>query len=181
MNNKYKNESGITLVILTIMIIILCIIAGIAVYEGNDLIKDVKVQSLEMNMYTLKAKSKVFAEDVAARTWQKDNTVNEEEKKQIFEDEYKMVKTTIDNEEILNQLNSSIDKSNYSLYEISNDTFDKMGLSDLKPETGSSGSFIVAYDNTDFNIIDIIYTKGVHYKEQVFYTLSSLEKVLGDE
>ena len=44
---KYRNESGITLMVLVIMVIILMIIAGVSVYEGKDLIRDAKAQNIE--------------------------------------------------------------------------------------------------------------------------------------
>lgn len=181
MKNKCKSESGITLVVLVIMIIILMIIASIAIYEGKDLVKDAKAQNLETNMYTIKAKSKVYAEDVEARTWQKDNTTDNTEKQKIFQDEYMMKKTNVSNSSFLNQLNNNINKDNFTAYEITSETLEKMGLNEIKKDIENGGEYIVVYDNENYNNIDIIYTKGISYKDSKYYTLSNLEAVLGDE
>lgn len=179
---KYRSESGITLMILVIIVIILMIIASISIYEGKDLIKDAKAQNLETNMYTIKTKSKVFAEDVEARTWTKDNSTDDAEKEEIFQEEYKMVKTTVNNE-YYNQLNNSMnqDTDGYTAYEITSETLEKMGLDELKKDIEDGSKYIVVYDNENFNDIDIIYTKGITYRNDRYYTLSSLETALGDE
>ena len=177
---KYRNESEITLMVLVIMVIILMIIAGVSVYEGKDLIRDAKAQNIETNMYTIKTKSKVFAEDVAARTWTKDNSTDDTEREKIFQEEYKMVKTTVNNE-YYNQLNNSINQDTNTAYEITNETLEKMGLNELKKDIEDGSKYIVVYDNQNFNNIDIIYTKGITYRNTKYYTLSSLETALGDE
>ena len=134
---KYRNESGITLMVLVIMVIILMIIAGVSVYEGKYLIRDAKAQNIETNMYTIKTKSKVFAEDVAARTWTKDNSTDDTEREKIFQEEYKMVKTTVNNE-YYNQLNNSINQDTNTAYEITNETLESYNL-------GFSGNYDELY------------------------------------
>ena len=179
---KYRSESGITLMVLAIIVIILIIIASISIYEGKDLIKDAKAQNLETNMYTIKTKSKVFAEDVEARTWTKDNSTDNTEKEKIYQDDYKMIKTTVDNE-YYTQLNNNINQNSdsYTAYEITSETLEKMGLDELKKDIENGSKYIVVYDNENLNNIDIIYTKGITYRNDRYYTLSSLETALGDE
>ena len=181
MNNRWKEKSGITMIALIIIIIVLTIIAGISIYEGKDLIREAKAQSLETNMYTIRTKSKVFAEDTEARTWQKDNTTDDSEKENIFREEYKMIKTNVTNEKFLGQLSSDINQNNFTAYEITSETLDKMGLNEIKKDIEDGEKYIVVYDNENYGNIDIIYTKGITYKENKYYTLSNLETVLGDE
>ena len=56
-----------------------------------------------------------------------------------------------------------------------------MGLNELKKDIEDGSKYIVVYDNQNFNNIDIIYTKGITYRNTKYYTLSSLETALGDE
>ena len=69
MNKLIKKDSGITLVALVITIIIIMILASISVYEGKQIIAKSKVQTLETNMLTIKAKAKVYAEEIDAKVW----------------------------------------------------------------------------------------------------------------
>lgn len=181
MNSKWKKRSGITMIALIIMIIVLIIIAGISIYEGKDLIRDAKAQNLETNMYTIRTKSKVFAEDTEARTWQKDNTTDNTEKQNIFQEEYKMIKTNVTDEIFLGQLSNEINHDNFTAYEITSETLEKMGLNEIKKDIEDGEKYIVVYDNENYSNIDIIYTKGITYKDSKHYTLSNLETVLGDE
>ena len=64
-----KNNSGITLLVLVITIVVLTIIASITVYEGKELIDKSKVQTLETNMLTIQAKVKAYAEEIEAKVW----------------------------------------------------------------------------------------------------------------
>ena len=91
-----------------------------------------------------------------------------------------MVKTTVNNE-YYNQLNNSINQDTNTAYEITNETLEKMGLNELKKDIEDGSKYIVVYDNQNFNNIDIIYTKGITYRNTKYYTLSSLETALGDE
>ena len=62
---NFKENKGITLVALTITIIVLLIIAGIAIYSGNDIIKNAKLESLKTNMLLIQAKAKDYCEEAS--------------------------------------------------------------------------------------------------------------------
>ena len=64
-----KEEKGITLVALIIMVIVIIILAGISLTQGSELLKTTKVETYVTNMITIRAKAKVYAEEVNAGTW----------------------------------------------------------------------------------------------------------------
>ncbi len=180
MSKFKKSESGITLIALVVIIVVMLIIASISLYEGTQLIDKAKVQTLETNMLTIKAKAKAYAEEVDAQTW----TENEEssrvdERKAIFADKYKMQSTQII-DEIMPQVHSEINPSNYEAYIISANTLDKMGLQDIEEDL-NEGDYIVVYDSNNYKEMDVIYTRGITYNKGVYYTLSELLSVLGEE
>ena len=58
-----KENKGVTLVALTITIIVLLIIAGIAIYNGKDTIKQANLEALRTNMLLIEAKAKGVVEE----------------------------------------------------------------------------------------------------------------------
>ena len=57
-----KNNKGITLLALIITIIVILIIAGITIYGGSNLIKEVEAEDVKTNMLLIQAEVKNFAE-----------------------------------------------------------------------------------------------------------------------
>lgn len=58
-----KNDKGVTLVALTITIIVLLIIAGIAIYNGKESVKKANLEALRTNMLLIEAKAKGVVEE----------------------------------------------------------------------------------------------------------------------
>ena len=58
-----KENKGVTLVALTITIIVLLIIAGIAVYNGKETIQKANLEALRTNMLLIEAKAKGLVEE----------------------------------------------------------------------------------------------------------------------
>ena len=85
-----KNDSGITLLVLVITIVVLTIIASIAVYEGKELIEKSKVQTLQTNLLTIQAKAKAYAEEIEAKIWtENDETRKANKRNELFANEKK--------------------------------------------------------------------------------------------
>ena len=63
---KINEQRGITLIALVITVILLLIIGGISITKGSDLVEKSKVETIETNMLTIKAKAKEYAENVEA-------------------------------------------------------------------------------------------------------------------
>lgn len=82
MNIKIKEHrtEGITLVALSITIIVLLILAGIAVYSGKETIQKAKLEELKTNMLLIKAKAK---ESVEEANFKMGINPNDDKKKEV--------------------------------------------------------------------------------------------------
>lgn len=168
------NQKGITLIALVITVIVILIIAGISIKEGKGLIKKSKIENLMTNMIVIKSKSKVIAEEVHAATWNK--TEEERNAKFIDENTYAMQVTTISQEQA-NQLDSDIKNAEYICYLITEKTLQNMGFSEI--EDGEN--YIVVYKKDDYTKLDVVYKEAITYKNENFYTLSSLQAIMEEE
>lgn len=173
-----KEEKGITLTALVVMIIVIMILAGITITQGSDLINNTKVETYVTNMITIRAKAKVYAEEVNAETWDAEDKAAK--RTEIYSEKYKMTKSN-NQDEIISKVDSNVNTGNgCECYDITKDTLRQMGLSDLANET-SDGEYVVVYDASDYKNMDIVYKNGIEYKKVKYYTLSSLQAKVGEE
>ena len=99
-----KENKGITITALVIMIIVIMLLAGITITQGSDLIKNTKVETYLTNMITIRSKAKVYAEETNAEVWDAEDKTSKRE--EIYSEKYKL--TTI----VLNfEINNSSDFS----------------------------------------------------------------------
>lgn len=96
---KFKNNKGITMISLIVMIIVISILAGISITEGTALIKQVKVDNYKTNMISIKAKAKVIAEEVNSKTWDISAEEKSTKRQELFKSDYAMESVTISNEQ----------------------------------------------------------------------------------
>lgn len=182
-----KNNSGITLMILVVTIIVLIIIASITVYEGKELISKSKVQTLETNMLTIQAKAKAYAEEIDAKIWTKSGSASDVDEngntpKDIARNSEFIAEKigftgpiNITNSDILEQVSQEI-TNNYVAYEVTGNALINMGLKDIKDE-----KYVVIYSKDNYKLMDVIYSNGVKYKtSELHFTLSNLQSVLSD-
>ena len=59
----YKRENGVSLLILSITVVVLMIIAGVAINSGMQSVKKAELESLKTNMLMLKAKGREYVEN----------------------------------------------------------------------------------------------------------------------
>ena len=177
---RIKNNSGITLIVLVVTIIVILILAGITLNAGTGLIKKAKIESLMTNMITIKANAKVFAEDVNAEVWDlkeedEDETKTKSYKRaELFNTKYHMEK--INNAtDIISKVDNTINDSNgCEAYSITKETLKEMGLSDLA-NNSEDGEFAVVFNSQDFTKLEIVYPNGVKYDNSTYWTLSSIK------
>lgn len=173
-----KENRGITIIALVIMIIVITILAGISITQGTDLIKTSKVETFVTNMITIRAKAKVYAEEVNAETWDLEDKSSKKE--ELYLEKYKMKKSKKE-DEIISRVDSNINTGNgCECYEISKETLKQMGLEDLAKES-TDGEYAVVYDASDYKNLDIVYVSGIDYKKVKYYTLSSLQEKVEEE
>lgn len=174
---QLKENKGITIIALIVMIIVILILAGISLVEGTSLLKKTKVENLMTNMITIRAKAKVYAEEVNAKVW--DVEEKSSERRDLYSEDYSM--SVPSNEtDLISKVDSSVNKGNgCEAYEITKETLSKMGLDELVDET-NDGDYIVIYDAGDYTNMDVIYQPGIQYNKKIFYTLSSLQAEMGE-
>ena len=172
MINVRKN-SGITLIALIVMVIVIGIIAGISLTQGTELLKSSNVEGYVTNMITIRAKAKVYAEEVNSQVW--DASDKEAKRKQVYEEKYFMTEPA-NKDEIISKVGEKVNNENGCVcYKVSKNTLEKMGLNELMGDT-EDGDYVVVYNASDFTNIEIVYSKGISYKGKTYYTLSELQE-----
>ena len=165
-----KKQRGITLITLTITIIVLMIIAGITVYFGLDLIREVKLQDLRTNMLLMQANGKECVEEVS---FQKANVTDENEIQTIKDENLKGSKVE-ENSEVQNLLqNTGKIQEGYEYYYLTQQDLSDMGIQELSVE--DYGYFILGYNINEIKV-EVINTNGY----QGNYTLTQLNELTGE-
>lgn len=172
-----KENKGMSIRALIIMIMIILIIAGISLVEGMSLIKKTQMENLMTNMITIRAKAKVYSEEVNAEVWEAED--KKAKRKELYLEKYNM--SVPSNEaELISKVDNSINNENgCECYEITKETLAKMELNELVDET-NNGDYIVVYNSEDYNNLEIIYQPGIQYNNNTYYTLSSIQAQLGE-
>lgn len=167
-----KQNKGITLVALTVMIIVISILAGISITQGTGLIEKTKLENYKTNMITIKAKSKVYAEEISAEIW--DVSDKESKRAELYLEKYKMEKMS-DDADIVSKVNENINSGNgCECYKITKEALKQMGLEDISNDA-SDGDYVVIYNKDGYKNIEVMYVPGIRYKGSIYYTLSSLQ------
>ena len=175
--NEISNSKGITLIALIVTIIVIIILAGISITEGNSLIKKVKVENAITNMITIKAKAKVYAEEVNAEVWDVEDKAAK--RKELFSSKYDMTEVE-DKASIISKVDSEInDENGCECYNITKKTLTNMGLSELSNDT-QNGEYVVVYNSADYTKLEVVYPSGIAYEGQTFYTLSTLQEKINE-
>lgn len=172
-----KRKNGVTLLALIIMIIVILILAGVSLTEGTRLIKKTKVENIMTNMITIRAKAKVYAEEVNAEIWDMAEESKSAERPKLYLEKYNM-SVPSNQTELISKVNSSInDENGCECYEITKETLRTMGLNELVDQT-NNGDYIVVYNAKDYTTLEIIYQPGIEYNETTYYTLSAIQPEL---
>lgn len=180
--NRFTNK-GITLIALTITIVVLIIIASITIIEGTQALDKVKLENLVTNMITIKSKAKIYAEEVESKTWDLSKDIKEgatvSEKEQgrqdcLTGDEYNFCLITADNKRIYGMENLLDNEAFY--YALEEDALNKMGLNSL---WGEDRYYVIKYvvENEKYEVNDIIFTKGIEYQNNMYYSLTQLQGI----
>ncbi len=170
---KLSKNNGITMVALVITIIVILIIASITITQGSGLMQNTRVETYVTDMITIRAKAKVYAEEVNSSVWDEEDKVSARAEK--FSEKYNMTKPT-NEEELESKVGSNINKGNgLEFYQITKSTLSKMGLEDLAKEF-NDGDYVIVFDASDYKNLDVIYTPGVKKNQTMYYTLSSLQE-----
>ena len=162
-----KNENGVSLPILLVVVVVIAIVATVIVKYGMLMMTETKLQDLRTDMLLIQAETKKDLEEIRFQTVNLDSNKEEDfEKIKQIRQEY-LKGTPVQETDILNNIPTeiSIDENCYYL--------DESILKDIGvKETDSEkyGYYIVKYD-FDNTTTEVMNTKG--YEGQ--YTLTDLE------
>ena len=173
-----NDQKGLALIPLIIVVIILIAIASIGIYYAYNTLINASIQTYETNMLKIKAKAIEYGEEIDVALWEySEDDENEEEKMELLE-EYGLAETSID-EVIAIQLDSQIDNDNYVAYSIDG-LIENNNLGEVQDNL-DDGEYIVVYNASDYTKVDVVYTGGILYNDEVYYTLSALQSVYLEE
>ena len=175
--NKIKKQKGITMLALVLTVIILLIISGVALTGGSKIIEKTKAENIATNMISMRAKTKVYLEEVNSKTWNLD--INRKKAKLVAEPYY--FKVIANDESIKSKVTENIKSNGCTCYEITKKTIDYMNLNNIYGynKIEQEGIHYVAVVNdADFTKMEIVYTKGIKYLGTTYYTLSDLQESL---
>ena len=171
--NKLKNNSGITLIALSVTIIVLLILVSISASAGTKIISKSKAQTIETNMLTIEAKAKAYAEEIDAKIWVYKNDADYEDKRNsAFAEKNINIYSESLSEEIQGQISNEI-LNNSIIYTVTGSALTDMGLKDLSNET-----YLIIFNGDNYKSMDIIYPVGISYNGTTYYSLSSLKEAL---
>ncbi len=158
----YKNEKGVSLIVLTLTVIVLIIISGIVINAGVEEIEDAQQTSIKTNLLLIQAKEEEYVEKANFEIGTGEKT--EEEKNSIKSQ-------CLKGSEYSGKLPVQL-KDNQKAYALSSDDMNDMWLYDLSE---NSNDYIVLYDINEESI-DVMYLPGVDYNNEKLYTLSSIKE-----
>lgn len=170
-----KNNKGITLLLLTVTIIVIIIIMGITFTEGDKLVKEAKVEEYITNMISIKAKAKVYAEEINAMVWNDSNP--NERRTTLYSEKYEGgdIKNTLNTQ--VNDLDPDVTSGgSYVAYLLPSTVLTNMGLSKISEDH----NYVVVCSLDDYTKIDIIYKEGIKYNKKTCYSLFKLQKEFGE-
>lgn len=165
---KIRENKGITLVALTVMIVMMLILVGVTTYSGKKIIQETKLEELRTNMLLIEAKSREYVEEVNFKMGpEKDATKKEEAIQQIYINEVGLKRADDGSLSIYVPQESGIDLS--SCYCVTQDALKNMGLEKIETEEGEY--YLIQFNEEESAVVDIYNTIG--YKGN--YSLSQLE------
>lgn len=170
--NINSNKNGITLISLIVTIIVLIILAGITITEGNSLIKKAKIESIMTNMITIKSKAKVLVEEANSKVWALADERKIEELNRIFTEEYKLESTTIDSTQ-KEELNSEDfeNTQNIVCYKLSDEALNIIGFTEVE----ECSDYIIVLNKDNFDKLEIVFNPGIKYKNETIFSLSKMQ------
>ncbi len=176
-----KKNKGITMVALIITIVLLLILAGISIGQGNKVIKASELENLKTNMLLIKVKAKEYVENANFKLGTNfENATDkatrvENAKAELKGEEITDISTTKGNINI-SQETISNDNANYIYYyKLSTDNLTDIGITKVESNE-KDGWYIIKYDIKNLGI-EIYNTNGFENEGTKYYSLTELQNV----
>ena len=171
---RLKQNKGITIVALTITIIILLIIAGIALYNGKDIIQRANLEELRTNMLLIEAKAKGLVEEANFQlgpNFKNESQENQatklaEVRQSIYADENKLGNSTS-----ISGVPSGVPTGD-NVYVFTSETADLWGLDNVYGELESGENYLIEFDEENATV-EIYNTIGY----QGHYSLTEIDEI----
>ena len=165
MENIKRQTQGVILITLTVTIVVLTILAGIAFYSGKETIQKAKLEELKTNMLLIQAKAREYVEEVNFRmgigTEEEKEQKRETARVEIYEESEKLQKAT--------NVPDYVTDAN-SCYELTEETRKKWGLDKIVMEANER--YLIQFDEKT-PTVEIYNTKGYDGK----YSLTEIDKI----
>ncbi len=161
-----KKEEGVTLVALSITIIVIIILAGIAINGSTNMIKKAKLEELKTNMLLIQAKAREYVEDA---TFKMGINPDEPKKNSVRNEVY------IENAKLQKATDDEI-PSNFGItdrttcYWLTSEAQTSWGLGKMSLE--SNENYLIQFDETNVTV-EIYNTKGY----QGNYSLTVIDQI----
>ena len=153
-----RKINGVTLVALSITIIILLIIAGIAVYSGTEVIRNAKLEGLRTNMLLIQAKSREYVETA---TFKMGINPDDDRKNEVRQEVY-------ENEALLEKADGvpkGFNVQNISTcYWLTNEARETWGLQDI--ELKENERYLIEFDEENEKV-EVFNTEGFEGKHSL--------------
>ena len=176
-----EKNKGVTMVALVITIVLLVILAGISIGQGNNVIKSSQLENLKTNMLLIKVKAKEYVENANFKLGTNFESATDKETR------ISNAKTELKGEEIIDSsiFNSGMniqqetinsDNANYIYYyKLDTNNLTDIGLSKVESDE-NNGWYIIKYDVKNMEI-EIYNTKGFENNGVKYYSLTELQNV----
>lgn len=172
-----SNQKGITMIALTITIILLFILSGIAIYSGKDTIRRANLEELKTNMLLIQTKAREFVENASFDLGIDPQNATEEMRANAQNELNGEDKGTLVEEgdpiesELLSIGISQNDIDNGNVYKLTTQNLENMGIKDVE-SNDTDGWYVIVYDITN-TTAEIYNTIGYEGK----YSLTDLEQL----
>ncbi len=176
-----KKNKGITMVALIITIVLLLILAGISIGQGNKVIKASELENLKTNMLLIKVKAKEYVENANFKLGTNfenatDKATRVENAKAELKGEEITDISTIKGNINISQETISNDNANYRYYyKLSTDNLTDIGITKVESNE-KDGWYIIKYDIKNLGI-EIYNTNGFENEGTKYYSLTELQNV----
>ena len=175
MLKKIKNQNGVTLLILVVMIIVMLIIAGITIYSGTDAIKRASLENLKTNLLLIQAKTKEYVEEVSFKMGTKpDEAKRTEIRKEVYETEGMLVALPNASSDVQSSATSIGLTSSDVCYYVSRDALNNMGLNQVTE--GEGDYYLVTFDETNLSV-EVYNNEGYNDNGTTQYSLTDIDTI----
>lgn len=171
---KIKENKGVTLIALTVTIVVLLIISGIAIYSGKDTIKKANLEALRTNMLLIEAKARGLVEEANFQlgpNYQKESEI-ENIRTNVYENEENKLKKLSNAPEVVLPTELNELKNNSGVYVFTQETSSLWALNNVYGEPKEEGYYLIEFNEKEATV-EIYNTLGY----QGNYSLTQIDNL----